>query len=135
MNAWKPNMSPFVARFNPGLAIKVVVLFVVLMSAPGMAQIDRYSLSEELGVDLVPMALPTEMEITGLDLSGGRIYLDEEGYSIALFLRGESGLEQPQLETSVDLQSLTVGDLVIVETDGTAPSAQHYPYIIAIARP
>lgn len=135
MNSWNGNMAIFNALINRSTIRKMGLTLLTLFSLSAVAQTDRYALGEALDIDLLPVALPSEMEITALNLAAGRVYMDGEGYSIELFLRGEAGLEESRLHSPFDLQELEVGDRVVVETDGTAPTSGHYPFVIAIGRP
>lgn len=115
--------------------ITVLSLLALLLAATALhAQANRAQLSEALGIDLPPAVIPVEKEITALDLQAGRIYLDEEGFSLALFVEGDRDLNVPLLPAGVDLKTLSIGDKVLVETDGTAPSSSHYPLVISIAK-
>jgi hypothetical protein len=113
----------------------VVGIVSLLLASSAFTQVDRSELGRALNLDLLPVAMASEKEVTGIDLDSGTLSLDDEKFSLRLFTEGESLLEGPPLQSSIDLKSLRVGERVIVETDGTAPSDTHIPHITAIRRP
>lgn len=135
MNNWSKKMKNKIAWNTSQVAGFVTGLMLLMMASGALAQVDRAELGRALELDLLPVAMPSEMEVTGLNLDSGIVYLDEESYSLELLVDGASLLESPRLTAGFDLESLQIGERVIVETDGTAPSDTHAPLIIAIRRP
>lgn len=135
MMSMDKTMKQWLGLSGCRLAKSALIAVLLSLASLSFGQVDRAALGQSLDMDLPPASLAVEMEVTGLEAASGTIYLDEEAYSLDLFREGASLLEAPRLQAGFDLETLRVGERVIVETDGTEPSDTHTPFIIAIRRP
>lgn len=111
-----------------------LILLAITISA--FAQADFESDHDKgLDQDFAPFPIPELKEFTRLDLAAGMIFLDGERFSIADLLEADEALDSADSHRPLDLQTLRRGEPVIVETDGTAPSALHAPRVLSIRRP
>ncbi len=132
MNRRENTMKRLHTWFSlPGLVWAAILL---LMASGSFAQVDSTESERTLEPDMLPVIVPFEMEVTGLDLDAGIIYLNNDGYSLEMLNRVNNRLEASRRQATFDLKRLRIGDRVIVETDGTAPSDSRMPFITAIRK-
>ena len=131
------NSAAGAAEALPGLLRIMLLITCALMVSASHAQTKREQLGALLDIDMPQAEVePVAKQITRLDLPAGRIYLDNEGFSLALMLDDVARSSSlPRLEAMVDLATLKVGDVVLVDVDGTAPTQTHYPFVLWIGKP
>lgn len=109
--------------------------FFILVASESLAQINSTDEATSLEPDVLPVIVPFEMEVTGLDLDAGVIYLNGDGYSLEVLKGTNNRAESSRNRMNLDLKLLRIGERVIVETDGTAPSDTRLPFITSIRQP